>query len=82
MTALAHDAGGPIELEFATDLPDKPGGPWNISLLQARPMSRPRNTSLITKEDLDEAVCVSTSALGNGTLDTIRDIVYVSYNFV
>ncbi|WP_020588960.1 PEP/pyruvate-binding domain-containing protein [Desulfobacter curvatus] len=78
MTALADDAGGPIELEFAADLPDKSGQPWKISLLQVRSMSSPRDSSLITKEDLDEAVCVSTSALGNCTLDTIRDIVYVN----
>lgn len=80
MTALAEDAGGPIELEFAADLPGKSGHPWKISLLQARPMSCPRDSSLITKEDLDGAVCVSTSALGNCTLDTIRDIVYVNPN--
>lgn len=78
MAALADDAGGPMELEFAADLPDEPGGPWKISLLQARPMSTPRDTGLITKRDLDDAVCVSTSALGNCTLDTIRDIVYVN----
>ncbi|NDY72943.1 hypothetical protein DO021_13390 [Desulfobacter hydrogenophilus] len=78
MTTLAHDAGGPIELEFAADIPDKPGRPWKISLLQTRPMSSPRDTSLITRQDLDEAVCVSTSALGNCTLNTIRDIVYVN----
>lgn len=78
MTGLAHAAGGPIELEFTADLPDRSGGPWKISLLQVRPMSSPRDTSLITRADLDEAVCVSTSALGNGTLDTIRDIIYVN----
>ncbi|HRF89295.1 MAG TPA: PEP/pyruvate-binding domain-containing protein [Desulfobacter postgatei] len=78
MTALALEAGGPIELEFAADLPDRSGKPWKISLLQVRPMSSPRDTSLITKADLDEAVCVSTSALGNCTLDTIRDIIYVN----
>nr|WP_320190657.1 PEP/pyruvate-binding domain-containing protein [uncultured Desulfobacter sp.] len=80
MTALACDAGGPIELEFAADLPEQSGQPWTISLLQARPMSSPRDRSLITKEDLDEAVCVSTSALGNCILDTIQDIVYVNPN--
>ncbi len=78
MTALADDAGGPIELEFTADMPEESGQPWKISLLQVRPMSSPRDTSLITKEDLDEAVCVSTSALGNCTLETIRDIVYVN----
>jgi hypothetical protein len=78
MTALAHDAGGPIELEFTADIPEKSGKPWKVSLLQVRPMFTPRDTSLITKKDLDEAVCVSTSALGNCTLDTIRDIVYVN----
>jgi hypothetical protein len=78
MTALALEAGGPIELEFTADLPDRSGKPWKISLLQVRPMSSPRDTSLITKADLDEAVCVSTSALGNCTLDTIRDIIYVN----
>jgi len=78
MTALAHDAGGPIELEFTADIPEKSGQPWKISLLQVRPMSSPRDTSLISKEDLDEAVCVSTSTIGNCTLDSIRDIVYVN----
>ncbi|MGM0655799.1 MAG: PEP/pyruvate-binding domain-containing protein [Thermodesulfobacteriota bacterium] len=78
MKALAHDAGGPIELEFTADIPEKSGKPWKVSLLQVRPMFSPRDTSLITKKDLDEAVCVSTSALGNCTLDTIRDIVYVN----
>ncbi|NWH03410.1 PEP/pyruvate-binding domain-containing protein [Desulfobacter latus] len=78
MKALAHDAGGPIELEFTADIPEKSGDPWNVSLVQVRPMFSPRDTSLITKKDLDEAVCVSTSALGNCTLDTIRDIVYVN----
>jgi len=78
MTALADDAGGPIELEFTADIPEESGQPWKISLLQVRPMSSPRDTSLITKEDLDEAVCVSTSAMGNCTLETIRDIVYVN----
>lgn len=78
MTALADGAGGPIELEFAADLPERSGQPWKVSLLQARPMSSPRDSSLITKEDLDEAVCVSTSALGNCILDTIRDIIYVN----
>ena len=78
MTALAHEAGGPIELEFTADIPEKSGEPWKISLLQVRPMFSPRDTSLITKKDLDEAVCVSTSALGNCTLDCIRDIVYVN----
>ncbi len=78
MKALAEDIGSPIELEFTADLPEESGKPWKISLLQVRPMSSPRDTSLITKEDLDEAVCVSTSALGNGTLETIRDIIYVN----
>ena len=78
MTALAHDAGGPIELEFTADLPAEPSDPWKISLLQARPMSRPRDCSLISKQDLDDAVCVSTSAQGNCTLDSIRDIIYVN----
>ena len=78
MAALADEAGAPMELEFAADLPGKSGGPWKISLLQARPMSSPRDTSMITRKDFDDAVCVSTSALGNCTLDTIRDIVYVN----
>nr|WP_321402133.1 PEP/pyruvate-binding domain-containing protein [uncultured Desulfobacter sp.] len=78
MAALADEAGAPMELEFAADLPGTSGGPWTISLLQARPMSSPRETRLITRKDFDDAVCVSTSALGNCTLDTIRDIVYVN----
>ena len=78
MAVLADEGGGPMELEFSADLPDKSGGPWKISLLQARPMSSPREARLITRKDFDKAVCVSTSALGNCTLDTIQDIVYVN----
>ncbi|MCG8634020.1 MAG: hypothetical protein MI863_09340 [Desulfobacterales bacterium] len=80
LLALAEETGGPVEMEFAASLPETGDSPWKISLLQARPMSRPRDMGLITQEDMDAAVCVSTSALGNCTLDTIRDIVYVNPN--
>ncbi|MCG8566229.1 MAG: PEP/pyruvate-binding domain-containing protein [Desulfobacterales bacterium] len=75
---LTREMGAPVEIEFAANIP-KPGkSTWEISLLQVRPMLKPMDTTVITQEDMDAAVCVSTAALGNGTLDTIEDIVYVN----
>ncbi len=74
---LEGEMGAPVEIEFAANVPEQGKGKWEITLLQVRPMVKPMDRSAITYKDLDAAVCISTAALGNGTLDTIQDIVYV-----
>lgn len=76
--------GSPVEIEFAVDLPSKPAAgeepsqPF-VGLLQIRPMTvykRGKNVQ-IEKREIEEALCFSRSAMGNGVIENIRDIVYV-----
>ncbi len=69
----------PVEIEFAIDLNPGKGEPMVFNLLQIRPIVD--NTEVI-EEKLDEIPCEKTilysrSALGNGTIKNIQDILYV-----
>lgn len=69
----------PVEIEFAVDLNPVKGEPMVFNLLQIRPIVD--NTEMI-EEKLDtipfeKTILYSRSALGNGTIKNIRDIVYV-----
>jgi hypothetical protein len=72
--------GCPVEMEFAVKLPDDGAVRASFDLLQIRPMgiSRHQMDVEISAEDVDAAVCYSTSALGNGSSKDIADIVYVN----
>ncbi|MDJ0828410.1 MAG: PEP/pyruvate-binding domain-containing protein [Desulfobacterales bacterium] len=69
----------PVEIEFALDLTSGDDGKPEFALLQIRPMAlSQRNSDItITKKDIRDAFCYSTSALGNGTFQDIEDIVFV-----
>ena len=82
--------GGPVEIEFAINFPSKTKintkdkNQENIIkpeflLLQIRPMAVQKSnmTVEITKKEITEAVCYSTSAMGNGIISGLTDIVYV-----
>jgi len=68
-----------VEMEFAVTLPmddaDKPA----FDLLQIRPMgiSRHQMDVEIGDDDVADAICYSTAALGNGISKDVADIVYV-----
>ena len=64
----------PVELEFAMTF-----SPPSLGLLQVRPMVVASQTVQLTAEDLtgENLLAASDSALGNGCLDDICDIVYV-----
>ncbi|ASB51131.1 PEP/pyruvate-binding domain-containing protein [Alkalitalea saponilacus] len=69
----------PVEIEFAVDLQTPDDMPSVFYLLQIRPIVDSR-TSLgpaITVEDSENTFLYSESALGNGTINEIRDIVYI-----
>lgn len=70
--------GGPVEMEFSVNIYDGDRKP-EITLLQLRPMSARAdlNQVSIKQSDIDDAVCVSTHALGNAYKRDIEDVVFV-----
>ncbi len=71
--------GGPVEIEYAVNLFEDPARPAEFDLLQVRPMVLNQKNMMveITDDDIREAVCFSTNALGNGIATDIADIVTV-----
>jgi hypothetical protein len=71
--------GGPVEIEFALNLAADGNERPEFVLLQIRPMGTGRGSQQvhITSDEIKQALCYSTQALGNGEIDTITDIVYV-----
>lgn len=71
--------GGPVELEFAVNLPADPRAPAEFSLLQIRPMSQfeRQERIAIAEEEKAGAVCYARLALGNGRYGGLADIVLV-----
>jgi len=69
----------PVEIEFAAELDNAKGTPGTFFILQIRPI-------VANEEDLDvdimhikqdETLIYSNSALGNGKIENIKDIIYV-----
>jgi len=71
--------GCPVEIEFSVDLPEDKNRKGEFSFLQMRPMvaDEERFSVEITPEEFSRAFCRSTTALGNGKNEEIKDIVYV-----
>ncbi len=69
-----------VEIEFAMELGGRGVGPPRFSFLQMRPMAMAREAEELDIDDvaLAEVLASSSSALGNGRLDHIRDVVVVS----
>ncbi len=69
----------PVEIEFAVNLKKNEHGEMTFNLLQIRPIVESGGNQLvdIIDEEEEEAIIVSESALGNGVITDIRDIVYV-----
>jgi len=69
----------PVEIEFAVNL-DMPGGdPRVFSLLQIRPIAGRDETIHIDQNSItpENTILISTTALGNGIIKGIHDLVYV-----
>ncbi len=71
--------GSPVEIEFAVNLPLSADAQASFNLLQIRPMGIQQHHMdvEISQSEIEAAVCYSTRALGNGSLEDIADIVYV-----
>jgi len=75
--------GYPVEIEFAVNLGQTESERAELVILQIRSMVPPGKTSDIVIEEYNEKadLCYSENALGNGIIDTIRDIVYIKSSF-
>jgi hypothetical protein len=69
----------PVEIEFAIDLDRPKGKPVLFNLLQIRPIVDNRETININLADIpmDRTIVYSKSAMGNGIIKDIRDMVYI-----
>jgi CheY-like chemotaxis protein len=77
-TVLAVAVSGtsvPVEIEFAAHFPEE--GPPEFGLLQLRPLGRIRAPVEPDLEPVsrDRLLCESSSVLGHGTIDDVRDVV-------
>jgi hypothetical protein len=68
-----------VEVEFALTLDEKHGSPARFGFLQVRPMvvSEAKVDVSLIELTADKVVVASESAMGNGVLDNILDVVYV-----
>lgn len=71
--------GGPIEVEFAIDLPSDMRERPEFQLLQIRPLSLPHENRdvEISRQDRDHAVCLSGNVMGRSMIKPFYDLVYV-----
>jgi hypothetical protein len=69
----------PVEMEFAVNLSRRPGEPHDFNFLQIRPMVMGNDAQDLPMDGLDpeQALATARMVMGNGTLEGIRDIVYV-----
>jgi CheY-like chemotaxis protein len=74
-----QEMNNPIEIEFAANLETPPGTPKIFNFLQIRPIVQNDQSYNfdIDKVKLEDTILYSESALGNGILKGIRDLVYV-----
>ena len=75
--ALAEEGmGSPVEMEFAVDLDSDPAVFGFLQLRRLAAGGEPEDVEL-RPDQVEEAWCYSTGALGNGRMDDVADVVYV-----
>jgi hypothetical protein len=69
----------PVEIEFAVNLDRKPGEPKIFNLLQIRPIVDNKESADVNLDNIDakDSIIYSKSALGNGIIENLYDIVYI-----
>jgi hypothetical protein len=72
----------PVEIEFAVNLSVPKGEPIEFGYLQMRPLALSRELEELEIGDVPDSdvVCRSSSVLGNGKVEGIRDLVVVDYH--
>ena len=71
--------GAAVEFEFAANLPGRRGAPARFAFLQVRPMVVPEEVVSVSDDEITSSnlLLASNRVMGNGTDDTIRDVVFV-----
>lgn len=74
-----REMGNPIEIEFAVDLETPPDEPKIFYFLQIRPIVETDQQARVEVGEVDPAgaLLISPSALGNGVIGDVRDVIYV-----
>ncbi len=74
-------AGGQVEIEFAVNLSTPAGEPQEFGFLQLRPVAAPlgRGRVDVGEVKVADTVCSSSSVLGNGLVEDVRDLIVVDY---
>ena len=67
----------PVEVEFAANLPEKPGEPAELIFLQMRPMIVATSGTDIGDISREKAICISEQSMGPGQIESVQDLVYV-----
>jgi len=73
---------GPVEIEFAANLSTPPGAPREFGFLQLRPLALSSEMADVEVGQVDRAelICRSSSVLGHGKIEDLRDLVVVDMN--
>jgi len=74
-----RDMNKPVEIEFAVEFDNNKGLPGTFYILQIRPIVDNQEVLVedISNTPLEESIIYCKSALGNGTINNIDDIIYV-----
>ncbi|MBF0105573.1 MAG: hypothetical protein HQM16_09645 [Deltaproteobacteria bacterium] len=77
LPAIKNEVGFPIEIEFALD--QKGSGDPVLYILQMRPLASQVLSAVVDLEGYDDKdiICRTAMALGHGTFQNIRDIVFI-----
>jgi hypothetical protein len=69
----------PVEIEFAATYHEDSERPFELSILQIRPIVIESSSEFVDVERItrDNALCISHQGLGHGSLGELRDLIYV-----
>lgn len=75
----AKEMDKPVEIEFVVDLNTKKGETIKFFLLQIRPIASKEQSVHLNPQKINrnKVLILSYSALGNGLIDDVRDVIYV-----
>ncbi len=73
------EMGYPVEIEFAVNMKPEKDGNIVFNMLQIRPIATKQESVHLNKDKMSEkdTLIISESALGNGIINDIQDIVYI-----
>ncbi len=79
LNIMQQTMGSPVEIEFAVDLNLDENKEASLYLLQVKPLiGNATNYNInISRTNLDKAVLCSENAMGNGKINSVKDVIYI-----